>query len=177
VLEKYPGDQTAQLGRSLAMLTSGQYDRAVASFNQIVAKTPNDPFIRVLRARALLSQGKSADAMTDLNFALNVRPGYLNALTLRGIAWSAMREYAKALEDLDAAMVQKETVESLFARAKTYEALGKPDKAAADFRRATELAPVSVFDTLAQAESKRKIREYSKRVPCGGSGQQTGTCL
>ena len=41
----------------------------------------------------------------------------------------------------------------------------------------TELAPASVFEALAQNEAKRKIRELSKRVPCGGSGQQTGTCL
>jgi hypothetical protein len=33
-----------------------------------------------------------------------------------------------------------------------------------------------VFDALAQAESKRKIQELSKRLPCG-SGAQTGTCL
>ena len=87
-----------------------------------------------------------------------------------------MREYAKALEDLDAAIAQKETVENLFVRAKVYEALNKPDKAAENYRRATELAPISVFDLLAQAESKRKIQEFSKRVPCGG-GQQSGTCL
>jgi hypothetical protein len=34
-----------------------------------------------------------------------------------------------------------------------------------------------VFDVLAQTESKRKIQELSKKVPCGGSGQPSGTCL
>ena len=105
------------------------------------------------------------------------RPGLIEALALRGIAWSAMREYNKALDDLDRAIAQKETVESYFARAKAYEALNNPAKAADDFRRATQLAPASVFEALAQAESKRKIQELSKKVPCGSGGQQSGTCL
>jgi tetratricopeptide (TPR) repeat protein len=101
--------------------------------------------------------GKPGDAMSDLNAALAARPGLIEALALRGIAWSAMRDYNKALDDLDRALAQKETVESYFARAKAYEALNNPAKAADDFRRATQLAPASVFEALAQAESKRKI--------------------
>ncbi len=88
-----------------------------------------------------------------------------------------MHEYSKALDDLDRAIAQKETVESYFARAKAYEALNKPDKATDDFRHATQLVPAGVFDVLAQTESKRKIQELSKKVPCGDSGQQRGTCL
>ena len=63
------------------------------------------------------------------------------------------------------------------AGAKAYEALNNPAKATSDFRRATQLAPVSVFEAMAQAESKRKIQELSKKVPCGGGGQRAGTCL
>jgi tetratricopeptide (TPR) repeat protein len=158
-------------------LTSGQFDRAVASFDQLVGKMPDDSLARVLRARAYLSLGKPADAMSDLNAALAARPGLVEALALRGIARSAMRDYNKALDDLDRAIAQRETVESYFARAKAYEALNNPAKAADDFRRATQLAPASVFEALAQAESKRKIQELSKKVPCGSGGQQPGTCL
>ena len=114
--------------------------------------------------------------MSDLNHVLTARPGYAEALAVRGIAWSAMLEYGKARDDLDRAIAQKQTVESYFARAKVYEAQNNPKKATDDFRHATELTPGSVFDALAQAESKRKIQELSKRLPCG-SGAQTGTCL
>jgi tetratricopeptide (TPR) repeat protein len=115
--------------------------------------------------------------MSDLDHVLNAHPGYPGALGLRGLTWSAMHEYNKALDDLDRAIAQKGTVESYFARAKAYEALNKPDKATDDFRHATQLAPASVFESLAQAEAKRKIQELSKKVPCGDSGQQPGTCL
>jgi uncharacterized protein HemY len=88
-----------------------------------------------------------------------------------------MHEYRKALDDLDRAIAQKATIEGYFARAKAYEALNDPNKATDDFRRATQLAPLNVFEQLAQAEAKRKIQELSKKVPCAGSGQGTGTCL
>jgi tetratricopeptide (TPR) repeat protein len=177
VLDRNPNNQAAQLGRGLALLTSSQFDRAVASFDQLVGKMPDDTLVRTLRARAYVALGKSADAMSDLNSVLNARPGTPEALALRGIVWSAMHEYQKALVDLDSAIALKETVESYFARAKAQEAVNNPGKATDDFRRATQLAPLSVFEQLAQAEAKRKIQELSKRVPCGGSGQQTGTCL
>ena len=148
----------------------------MVSFNQIIGKTADDSFARILRARALVALKKPADALPDLDYVLNLRPGFADALAVRGIARSAMLDYGKARDDLDRAIAQKETVESYFARAKVYEALNNPRKATDDFRRATELAPAGVFDVLAQAESKRKIQELSKRMPCG-SGQATGTCL
>ena len=111
----------------------------------------------------------------NLDHVLGVRPGYPDALALRGIVWSAMHEYGKARDDLDRAISRKETIESYIARARIYEAQNNPKKATDDLRRATELTPASVFDALAQAESKRKIQELSKQLPCGSG--QTGTCL
>jgi tetratricopeptide (TPR) repeat protein len=175
-LEKNPNNQAAQLGRGLSLLTTGQFDRAVVSFDQLVGKMDDDTLARMLRARALVALKKPADAMADLNHVLAVRPGYPDALAVRGIAFAAMLEYGKARDDLDQAIAQKETVESYFARARVNEAQKNPKKATDDFGRATELTPGSVFDVLAQVESKRKIQELSKRLPCGGSGQ-TGTCL
>ena len=96
--------------------------------------------------------------MSDLNHVLTARPGYADALAVRGIAWSAMLEYGKARDDLDRTIAQKETVESYFARAKVYEAQNNSKKATDDFRRATELTAASVFDVLAQAESRRNIQ-------------------
>jgi tetratricopeptide (TPR) repeat protein len=175
-LDKNPNNQAALIGRGVALLTSGQFDRAVVSFNQIVGKMADDTMVRILRARAFMALNKPADAMSDLDHVLNQRPGFADALVVRGLAWSATREYGKARDDLDRAIAQKETVEGYFSRAKVYEAQNNAKKATDDYRRATELTAVSVFDSLAQAESKRKIQELSKRLPCGG-GRQADTCL
>jgi len=80
------------------------------------------------------------------------------------------------LKDLNEAIERQETIESIYARAGVYEAQNDSQKASADYRRATELAPRSVFETLAQANAKQKVQQLSKRVPCG-SMASSGTCL
>jgi Uncharacterized enzyme of heme biosynthesis len=161
------------------MITSGQFDRAIVALNQVVGKSADDAVARTLRARAFLAKGDANGAMPDLNSILAVRPGDPQALSLRGIAWSAMRDYSKALDDLNASIAKQEAVENYFARAAVYEAKNDIKNATADFRRATQLAPKSVFDVLAQANAKQKIQQLSKRLPCGSAGQTQngGTCL
>jgi hypothetical protein len=60
-----------------------------------------------------------------------------------------------------------------YVRAKIHEAQNKLEKALEDYRRATEIAADSVFDTLAQAEALQKVQQLAKKVPCRGAG----TCL
>ena len=51
------------------------------------------------------------------------------------------------------------------------------DRAVADFRKATELSPKSVFDFLAQASAKKRIEQLGKRLPCGPGSSSSDTCL
>lgn len=179
-LDRNPNNQLAQVGQGLAMLVSGQYDRAIAALDQLIGKTVAfDSFARLLRARAYLARKDTASAMTDLDLVLGTHPNDADALKLRGITWSAMHDYGKALDDLTKAIAQRETVEGYFARAKIYEAQSRFDKATDDFRHATQLTASSVFDVLAQAESKQKIQQLSKRIPCDSSAHASGegTCL
>ena len=64
-------------------------------------------------------------------------------------------------------------MEGYFARATIYEAQNQVDMATRDYRRATELTAKNVFDILAQAQSKKKVEQLSKRVPC----TKDATCL
>jgi len=177
-LDRNPNNQMAELGQGLAMLVSGQYDRAIVALNQIIGKAPAfDAFARTLRARAYLAKNDTADAMTDLNQVLGARPNDADALGLRGLAYAATRDYDKALDDLSKAIEQRETVERYFARATIYEKQGKIDKASTDYKRATELPPKTVFDILAQNQSKQKVQQLGKRIPCGSAGSKDDTCL
>ena len=180
VLERDPANSAALFGRGLAMLASGQYDRAIVALNQItMAAGEDDAGMRLVRARAYLGKGDAAGAMPDLNAILAARPGDAPALTLRGKAHSAQRDYAKALADLDQAIEKQETVEGFTARADVFEAQNQVEKAAADLRRATQLAPKQMFDIVAQANAKQKLQQLSKKIPCDGGGSpKTGdTCL
>ena len=176
VLERNPSNQIAVVGRGIALITSGQFDRAIVALNQVVGKAADDSVARTLRARAYLGKGDVSGAMADLDLILKARPGDAQALTLRGSVWSAMREYPKALKDLNEAIAHQETIENYYARARVYEAQNDSQQATADYRRATELAQRSVFESLAQANAKQKVQQLSKRVPCG-SMAGGGTCL
>jgi tetratricopeptide (TPR) repeat protein len=179
-LDRNPNNQVAELGQGLAMLLSAQYDRAIVALDQLVGKTPTlDAFVRTLRARAYLGKKDAAGAMTDLNLVLATRPNDPDALSLRGIAFTSMKQYDKALDDLGKAIAQKPTIERYFARATAYEAKGDLDKATDDYRSATQMTPANVFDIAAQTQSKLKIQQLSKRTPCGSSGRgdKDDTCL
>ena len=179
-LERNPRNQLAELGQGVAMLTTGQNDRAIVALDQLVGKTATfDALARTLRARAFLAKHDATNAMTDLNLVLGTRPNDPDALSLRGIAFSIQRQYDKALDDLGKAIAQNPTIERYFARAGVYEAKGDLDKATGDYRSATQMNPANVFDIAAQAQSKLKIQQLSKRTPCGGSGRgdKDDTCL
>jgi tetratricopeptide (TPR) repeat protein len=170
-LERDPNNLMALLGRGFAMLTTGQYDRAILALNQVVGRMTDDTAARVLRARAYLGRSDTSAALLDLNYVINFAPGNAEALALRGITRSSMREYGAALEDLNQALGKQETVESYFARGKIYELKSDVPHATADFRRAAELKPKGVFDVLAQAEAKKRAQQLSKRLPCGSAGR------
>jgi len=152
---------------------SGQYDRSIVALNPLIGNGAVDSFARTLRARAYIAKKDPVSAMADLNQVLAVRPSDADALRLRGIVYSTTKDYDRALDDLGKAIGLRETIEGYVARAAIYEAQGKTDKAASDYRRATELKPLNVFETLAQVESKKKADQLSKRVPCS----KDGTCL
>ena len=108
----------------------------------------------------------------------SLRPDDPEVLTVRGLIWSAMQDYARAIEDLDRAVAKHETVEGYIARGKAYEATNDTARAASDFRHALQLAPQSIFDVVAQAAVKQKADQLAKKVPCGNSGgsDKGGTC-
>ena len=124
------------------------------------------------------SKNDPAAALVDVNVALGKLPNQPDALQLRSLVWSAMHSYDNALDDINKVITQRETVEAYLTRAKAYEAQSKFDKAADDYRRATQLPPKTIFDALAQAVAQQKTQQLSKKVPCGNSSHTPeGTCL
>jgi tetratricopeptide (TPR) repeat protein len=183
VLERDPNNQLALLGRGMAMMTSGQVDRAIIAFNQIIGQGNNkgedDSVARLLRARAYLAQRDPKTAMLDIEQVSTIKPNDPEMLTVRGLAQFAMKDYGRATDDFDQAIAKRETIENYIARGRAYEARNDLAHAEADFRRAVELKPRSVFDVAAQGSLKKKIEQLSKQIPCPVSGGSDGggTCL
>jgi tetratricopeptide (TPR) repeat protein len=114
-----------------------------------------------------------------VDYVSNIRPGDPDLLMIRGLIWSEMHDYDKAINDLDQAVAKRESVETYIARGRTYEARNDTARASSDFRHALQLPPKNIFDIAAQAIVRQKVEQLSKRIPCGspGSSDRDGTCL
>ena len=175
-LERDPNNQIALIGRGIAMLTSGQPDRAVIAFNQVIGKMPDNSGARLLRARALLAMKDLKAAMADVEAVSAIRPDDPDIFVVRGLISLEMRDFQKARADLDQAIERRESVEGYIARGRSYEASNDPAKAASDFKHALEFPPKNIFDITAQALIKQKVEQLSKRVPCGTSRSDEADC-
>ena len=161
------------------MLATGQTERAIAAFDQVIARGgAGDQYSYLFRGRAQMAKGDIDAAMIDFDRALAISPSSTDALLARGMAWTRKRNFESALKDLDQALSKDERVESYLARGRVYEEQGNAERAMADFRRATELPPKNVFDVIAQVDAKKRMDEINKRVPCGTArANGTDTCL
>jgi Tfp pilus assembly protein PilF len=130
-----------------------------------------------MRGRVLIAKGETDKAIEEFDRALKLKPNSGDALTARGAAWLKKKDYARSLADIEKAMsLDHADLESYLIRAGVYEAQGKTDLAIADLRTATQFAPRTVFETLAQAEAKKRISRLTKATPCPSAGDG-GTCL
>ena len=172
VLEQESDDQVALIGRGIAMITSGQFDRAIVALNQVVGKSADDTPARLIRARAYLAKGDASRRDAGSQHGPCHQTGGCAGIDHARYRMVGMKEYAKALEDLNQAIEKQETVEDYVARAGVYEAQNKIGKATADLQRATELTPKNVFEMLAQTSAKQKVQQFSKRIPCGSKSER-----
>jgi tetratricopeptide (TPR) repeat protein len=110
--------------------------------------------------------------------ALELKSGYGDAFAGRGAAWLKKNDYARALTVLSRAIeIGGARITHYATRASVYEAQGKLDLAIDDLRKAAELKPKSVFDTLAQAAARQRADELAKRAPCGVAAGRNVNCL
>jgi tetratricopeptide (TPR) repeat protein len=72
---------------------------AVAYFTRRMATEPNEPDVRLWRATCLAVAGQSELALDDANRAVGQSPDPALPLTLRGMVWASLGNYANAMAD------------------------------------------------------------------------------
>jgi tetratricopeptide (TPR) repeat protein len=159
------------LGRGAVMTVTGEPDRAIVSFNEVIARLPENALAYLLRGRALLVKEDLDGALADFDHALRLLPSYADALAAHSLVLSKKHDLTTALADVDRAIAQQPSVEGYSVRAEIYEARGENDRAIADLRKATEVRPKTIFDFLAQVDAKKHMDDLGKRIPCGTSGR------
>ncbi len=134
-----------------AWLMAGNVDRAIASANQALALSPDDPDLLIDRAIAAGNLDRFADAIADLTQALTLDPRRADALTLRAAGWRQTGKLDSAQADVDAALrIDPDEPEALLERGILRQRRNDRAGARADWQRAAELAPDTSTADLAQ---------------------------
>ncbi|MBR3637621.1 MAG: tetratricopeptide repeat protein [Lachnospiraceae bacterium] len=137
----------SKTGEGIASIQAGDFDAALASFDEAEHAGENAVYIHRGRGIAYMSQNRYDEAAksfeealhadgsvpTDVDYDINF---YL------GVCYYKLGRYEESVDRFSAILALKEkNVDAYVERGTAYLALGKTDEATADFDRAVELAP------------------------------------
>jgi tetratricopeptide (TPR) repeat protein len=140
--------------RGLAWTMAGEYDRAIEDFGRALASQDTQPMteyevggVYCMRGLAWVAKGELSPAIADLDRAVGLCPEFAFAYNQRGRTWLALgNSTMKAVSDFNQALRLNPIYDAAFNnRGLAWAKMGELEKAAADFRRAIQLNPDSVF--------------------------------
>ncbi len=131
---------------------SGSYEASLDSYKRAIENRPNAPDLCVERSLLEVARGDNATAVEQLRSCIKRRLDYAPAhvALIRVLANAGQDELlARALSDFS--LVDGGNAELIFQLGATYERLGEPAKAEAEYRRARSVTPTHVEATFALA--------------------------
>lgn len=162
----HPMDAYAFYKRGSAFEDKGDYDGAIAEYNQMVVLDPHDPEAFWIRGRAYEAKGDYDHAIADYTqmIELNPKRGELPdwfAFSARGSAYEANDDFDRAIRDFDEA-IRLDPVGAVFIeRGIAYAGKGQYDRAIADFSEAVSLDP----------ENTEPLATFGKAIALGNRGK------
>jgi Flp pilus assembly protein TadD len=128
--------------RALQWDNQGNYDQAIANYNQAICICPDDAVAYNNRGYDWYMKGKLDKAIADYNQALVLCPKYATVFSNRGVAWDAKGEQDRALADYNEALAVDPTIASAYNDRGVNEAKrGQYDLAQADYYRSMSADP------------------------------------
>lgn len=150
-LQKYPNISFAYTSRGNYYLQEGQYNKAIADFEQYITLRPNrtDGFYR--RGLTYLQMKEYERAIRDFNDVLQLSSKNSLALKYKGMAEMSLKQYEEATKTYTKLLsLQKEGAQkdTYLQRAKAYENLQNLNAAIADYNKILEREPTDVNTLL-----------------------------
>ncbi len=135
-------DAQAYVDRAVDYMDQGDYERAIADFNQAIQLEPDFVLAYVFRGAAFTRLGEYDLAFKDLDQAIQLNPNSAIAYSYRGTTYDYLGEYDLAIADQDKAIELEPTyVEAYNERGIAYADKGDYERALADYSKAIELNP------------------------------------
>lgn len=150
-----PQDDDGMDNLSVAWLYDKEqnYRKAVAVYTQLIDTGKGGPVYKgselyAMRAKSYSRLGELTSAVSDYDEAIRLMPSNITFLTLRGNVYRKMKQYPKALADLDLALSEIDYAEAFFVRGLLKQDIGDEVGAKEDFARAKDINPSVKADNL-----------------------------
>ena len=153
----YPIVPEFYFNRAVAFRGTRRFDLAIRDLEKVIQLDPKLPmpmWTELYYALGTVYQenGEYAKALDNLNKALTLDPAHAKSYNNRGNTHFFLKEYEKALADINKSLEITESSLGYYSRAKIYEGKGDSQKAVADYTKAVELNP-----RFAEAYSNRGL--------------------
>ncbi len=126
--------------RGLAYKRKGQWDRAIADYDEAIRLKPDFVFAFTNRGNAYYYKGQFDRAIADFSNAIRLNPGLAEAFGNRGNVYRKKGQFDRAIKDYNKAIGLNPGSAQIFAdRGLTYEKKGELTQALRDFKRAHAL--------------------------------------
>lgn len=102
ISQRNPGDLPYLEANNL--FEDGEYERALAKYDEALASDPNHIHAMRGRASALMELGRSAQALEAFNTVISLDPEFGGTYALRGMLHDRMGRYQKAIADYEQAL-------------------------------------------------------------------------
>lgn len=158
-------DYLVYVNRGFAYLSKGDYDRALADFNQAIQLQPDSATFYIMRGEIYAKQDDFDQAITNFDQAIKLQPNLVDAYYNRGRSYREKGDYDRAIADYDQAIKLKPKDAGIYnGRGWTYAQAGNFDQAIADLNQAIKLNPneASFYDSRGFAYAGK--REYDRAI-------------
>ena len=133
---------TAYFKQGLAAYNKGNYEQAIARYNQAIHLNPNDALAYNGRGQAYYAQGDYDQAIANYSRAIYLEPNNANAYHKRGQAYYDQGSYDQAIADYDQAIdLNPNNPLTYNSRGNAYYGRGNYNQAISNYSRALRLNP------------------------------------
>jgi tetratricopeptide (TPR) repeat protein len=129
-------------GRAFAEAKIGEFDSAIADFNEHIRFMPKSISGYLGRCLSFTGKGDFDRAISDCNEVIRLSPQLVSGYSARGLVWKEKGEFDNAIADFNEALrLNPKSFDSYFSRATCWQGKGEFDRAIADYDEAIRLKP------------------------------------
>ena len=143
----------------------GQFDRAIADYDQAARLKPDSPSTYLNRGHAYGVEGQAEHAIKDYNEAIKLKPDFASAYNDRGSTFDSLGQHDRAIQDYDEAIKLKpDYAEAYNNRGAAYASKGAYDRAIQDYDEAVRLRPDNFAAYFNRGVAYSSLRQFDRAI-------------